>query len=69
MVTEPQLRSLGFKKHTDKNWYLGYWDYKYEISTKILYDINDGFGEPQEITKIKNYEHFKQVIELLGYGE
>lgn len=38
------------------------WEYVFNIITQELWDINDGVGEPELLTRIDNLDHLKMVM-------
>lgn len=65
-ITNKQAEDLGFNIISIKEAILDS-DYLFDFKTNELWFINDGFGDPELIVKIKNFEHLKQVIETFGY--
>lgn len=64
MISPDTLRKYGFVRLNNNKveFFYGDWDYMYNTNTHELYDINDGFGEPQLIAKIENLEHLIMVM-------
>jgi len=64
MKTE-QLLELGFIKSNDGYYYNEHWEYQFNPRNNKLIYFNEGFGDKEPVAIIKDYEHFKQVMELL----
>lgn len=64
-MTNKQLEDLGFIKDNDGNYYASSWDYQFNPCTNELIFFNDGFPDLEPLVVIKNYEHFKEVVEAL----
>ena len=63
--SEKQLDELEFRKGTDGNYYNEHWEYQFNPFTNDLTHYNEGFGDDEPLVRIKNLEHFKQVLESL----
>ena len=63
--TEEKLNELGFRKETDGNYYDEYWEYQFNPFTNDLTYYAEGLGNNESLVRIKDLEHFKQVLELL----
>jgi hypothetical protein len=68
MVTRKDLDDLDFNsaRGNPNEYFLLGFDYMYNFVTKEFYDYNDGFGEPTLLTKIKDIDHLKDVMESLN---
>lgn len=66
-MTNKQLENLGFYKSNDNNYYASNWDYQFNPCTNELTFYNDGFPELEPMVIIKNYHHFKEVVEALKF--
>ena len=67
MITEEQLHELGFKSNRiGVTYYNDNWEYEFNINNNKLIFYNDGFPEDEPLVIIKDFQHFKQVIESLG---
>jgi len=64
-INKTQLIELGFIE-IDKTEYLLDSDYLLNIITNELFFVNDGYGEPELVAKIENYEHLIQVLESIN---
>ena len=67
MITKEQLTELGF--HSDaigRIYYSKDFEYEFNRTNNQLIFYNDGFPDIEPLVIIKDFEHFKQVIESLG---
>lgn len=69
MVTRDQLLDLDFYcGHNNINeFFYDDWEYMFVINEQSLYFINDGVGQEEFISKIKNIDHLVEVLNNLGY--
>ena len=63
--TEEQLNELGFIKETDEFYYNEHWEYQFNPHNNDLTYYNEGFGDDEPLVRIRDYGHFKQVLEVL----
>ena len=65
MITREQLnKDPDFSTKDGKNYIYGNWDYEFRISTQELYDINDGFGDPEFVCKVTDFGELKKLLEI-----
>jgi hypothetical protein len=64
MITKKQLDSdPGFYTKDRRTYFYGNWDYEFDVVSQELYDINDGFGEPQFVCKVTDFDELKRILE------
>jgi hypothetical protein len=64
MITKKQLEEdPDFSANNGINYIYGNWDYEFRVKTQELYDINDGFGEPQFVCKVTDFDELKRILE------
>lgn len=64
--TEEQLNKLGFRKsNEDRFYYNEHWEYQFNPYNNDLTYYNEGFGDDEPLVRIRDLEHFKQVLEVL----
>ena len=64
--TKEQLDELGFRKYKDGKYYNDGFEYQFNPDDNQLIFFDDGFGANSEpLVKIKDLEHFKQVLMIL----
>ena len=68
MITKEQLESIDYRSNDGREYFGGHgaWDFMFDIRTQILWDYNDGLGEPDFITKTTNFENLKKVLTAVG---
>ena len=66
-VTSEQLKSFEFYQMDESHtWYYGpNWDYQFNQLTNEFIYYNDDMLDDEPLTTITNYEHFKQVMDLI----
>jgi hypothetical protein len=64
MITKEQLESLGFVTEDGGLTYTDApdWDFEFNIKTQELWNINDGFGEPEFLCKITDFNKLENII-------
>lgn len=62
MINKEQLNSINFYSKDQTLYIDNNFDYEFNIKTQELWDINDGYGEPEFICRITNFEKFKELI-------
>lgn len=64
MITKKQLdEDPDFGTNNGINYVYGNWDYEFRVKTQELYDINDGYGDPEFICKVTSIEELKRILE------
>lgn len=69
MISREQLESINYRSiDSDPDMYsmFGSWEYGFEIKTQSLYFLNDGFGEPEFLAEIKDFEKLKDILDFYG---
>jgi hypothetical protein len=69
MITREQMMSIGYtvnKQEPDLYVVYGSWEYGFNIKTQELWHLNDGYGDPEFLVKITNFEKLKNLLELFG---
>lgn len=66
-ITDKDLEDLEFycTRSNNNEWFLDSFEYMFLRHTREFYCINDGFGDPEFMVKIKDLDHLKQVVEAL----
>lgn len=65
MITKEQLNSIDYTSKDGTLYHLfGDWEYEYNIKTQELWAINDGYGEPEFLCKVIDFEKLKELLEL-----
>ena len=68
-ITNDELKSLGLIQMGQScYWYYKLWEYQFDQMSNILIYFNDGFPEDEPIARIADYNHLKQIIELINNG-
>jgi len=66
MITKEQLKILGFYSGNESHlYYNDQWEYEFNILTNELLHYNDGFPADEPFVTILNYNHFKEVLQIL----
>jgi len=62
-LTKDILNDLGFNNKTNDEFFWQ-WEFMYYFNSQELYALNDGYGDPVFITKIKDRQHLIDVCYL-----
>ena len=66
MITKEQLNSIDYVSHKGTLFTIpGNWEYEYNIKTQELWSINDGFGEPEFLCRVTDFEKLKELLNVL----
>jgi hypothetical protein len=66
-ITKDELKELGFISDAiGRIYYNNNWEYEFNITNNQLIFYNDGFPDLEPLVIIKDFEHFKQVLESLN---
>lgn len=66
MITKDQLNSIEYFSNDGTEYVLApVWDYLFNIKTQELFCINDGFGEPEFLCRVNDFEKLKELLNLL----
>ena len=64
MITKEQLNTVATTQD-DINFFFGGWDFQYNLKTNELWNINDGYGKPEFLCVVTDFEQLTELIELL----
>lgn len=65
MITKEQLISIDGLTQDNISYYFGGWEYEYNIKSQELWFINDGFGEPEFLCQITDFDKLKELLDIL----
>ena len=64
MISKKKLNSdPDFFTKDGNSYFYGNWDYELHVASQELYDINDGFGDPQFVCKVTDFDELKRILE------
>ncbi len=69
MITREQLATIDYTYSRDGARFsiAGEWEYEFNVKTQELWNINDGFGEPEFICKVTDFEKLKDLLDVLPH--
>lgn len=62
MINREQLNSIEYYSKDGTLYTDASFDYEFNVKTQELWDINDGFGDPEFVCRITDFEKFKEII-------
>jgi hypothetical protein len=66
MITKEQLNSIDYVSNDNMSYVIpGSWEYEFNIKTQQLWSINDGFGEPELLCRVTDFEKLKELLDIL----
>jgi hypothetical protein len=66
MITKDELNSIGYVSNDNSSYVVpGEWEYEFNIKTQELWHINDGFGDPEFLCKVTDFEKLKDLLNIL----
>lgn len=66
MITKEQLNSIDYVSNDNTNYVIpGHWEYEFNIKKQELWCINDGFGEPEFLCRVTDFEKLKELLDIL----
>lgn len=64
MITKENLREIDFFSRDETEYFGDNWQYMFNIKSQELWNFNDGFGEPDLLCKVTDFEKLKELITL-----
>ena len=66
MITKEELNSIDYVSEDGTEYVCpGDWEYMFNIKTQELWNINDGFGEPEILCRVTNIDKLKDLLQIL----
>ncbi len=66
MITKEQLNSIDYLSNDNTHYVIpGNWEYEFNIKKQELWCINDGFGEPEFLCRVTDFEKLKELLDIL----
>lgn len=66
MITKEQLNSIDYVSNDGTEYVLPCdLEHLFNIKTQELFCINDGFGEPEFLCRVNDFEKLKELLNLL----
>lgn len=63
-MKKEELKSVGFYRSSDGNYYEGNFDYMYDPVDQMLYSHCEVYGDLDPLIKVQNIEHLKEILGL-----
>lgn len=64
MITKENLKEIDFFSRDETEYFGDNWQYMFNIKSQELWNFNDGFGEPDLLCKVTDFEKLKELLNL-----
>lgn len=64
MITKEHLKEIDFFSNDETEYFGDNWQYMFNIKSQQLWNFNDGFGEPDFLCKVTDFEKLKELLNL-----